>query len=393
MGVYAHKLIYLPIHYRGMPSKKQGEELRKIIKSVRDGTFEYKSKEPVTTDWAQYDQAQIYEMIYYLDNIRDLVDEADERIKERTPPRKRGPGRPPTDPAGVAKVLLLQTYVNSSNRLAEGFLLLFQEKLGIDCHFSYKTIERGYDKGQVNKILDEIVIITNESVEGKEETFSFDGTGFSASNKENYADKRQKQNSKKGGKKSKSASKEHADDSFPESNSVAKKGFSYAVLGVGVRHKLISGISISPNHSVGETTLFPEAFDQTLNCHPDPDSVLGDGIYGCRWITNLVSENHAIPYFLPRSNVTFKSKGALGWYDMLYSLWEDPQEWLENYHMRSISETVNSMVKCRFGAPLRKRLESRKETETRLKLVGHNIRRVGYLEIMGVVVPHWRGCA
>ena len=94
--------------------------------------------------------------------------------------------------------------------------------------------------------------------------------------------------------------------------------------------------------------------------------VLGDGIYGCRWITDLVSEKHATPYFLPRSNVTFKSKGALGWYDMLYSLWEDPQGWLEEYHMRSISETVNSMVKCRFGAPLRKRLESRKETETRL---------------------------
>ena len=115
-----------------MPSKKQGEELRKIIKSVRDGTFEYASKEPVTTDWAQYDHAQIYEMIYYLDNIRDLVDDADERIKMRTPPRKQGPGRPPTDPADVAKVLLLQTYVSSSNRLAEGFLLLFREKLGID---------------------------------------------------------------------------------------------------------------------------------------------------------------------------------------------------------------------------------------------------------------------
>ncbi|MEA3282677.1 MAG: hypothetical protein U9Q68_09010 [Euryarchaeota archaeon] len=125
-----------------MPSKKQGEELRKIIKSVRDGTFEYKSKEPVTTDWAKYDHAQIYEMIYYPDNIRDPACEADERIKKRTPPRKRGHGRPPTDPASVAKVLLLQTYVNSSNRLAEGFLLLFREKLGIGCHFSYKTIER-----------------------------------------------------------------------------------------------------------------------------------------------------------------------------------------------------------------------------------------------------------
>ena len=50
-----------------------------------------------------------------------------------------------------------------------------------------------------------------------------------SSNKENYADKRQKQNSKKGSKKSKSASKEQADDIFPESNSAAKKGFSETV--------------------------------------------------------------------------------------------------------------------------------------------------------------------
>ena len=380
-----------------MPPKQRGEELKKIVKSVRDGTFEYDGKEPVKTDWAQYDQAQIYEMINYLNNIRDRVDLADKRIKERTPPKKRGPGRPPTDPADITKTLLLQTYLESSNRLAEGFLLLFQEKLGISSSFSYKTIERGYDRERVNEILDEIIVITNESVEGKEETFSFDGTGFSSSNKENYADKRQKQNSKKNHKKSKSASsveKEPADDSFPKSNSAGtKKGFSYTVMGVGVQYKLISGISIRPDHSIGETTMFPEAFYQTINCHPNIDSVLGDGIYGCRWITNLVSENNATPYFLPRSNVTFESKGALGWYDMLYSLWEAPREWLENYHMRSISETVNSMVKCRFGAPLRKKLDSRKETETRLKLVGHNIRRVGYLEIMGDVVPHWRGCA
>jgi len=52
---------------------------------------------------------------------------------------------------------------------------------------------------------------------------------------------------------------EQADDSFPESNSSAKRGFSYAVMGVGVQYKLISGISISPDHSIGETTMFPEA--------------------------------------------------------------------------------------------------------------------------------------
>ena len=83
-------------------------------------------------------------------------------------------------------------------------------------------------------------------------------------------------------------------------------------MGVGVQYKLISGMSISPDHSIGETTMFPEAFGQTLDCHPHLNGVLGDGIYGCRWITDLVSGNHATPHFLPRSNVTFKSIGRRG---------------------------------------------------------------------------------
>ncbi len=127
----------------------------------------------------------------------------------------------------------------------------------------------------MNEIPDEIVVITNESVKGKEETFSFDGTGFSASNKENYSDKRQKHNSKKTHKKSNSANsveKEPADDSFPKSNLAGtKKGFSYVVMGVGVQYKLISGISISPDHSIGETTMFPETFGRTLRLPPRPE--------------------------------------------------------------------------------------------------------------------------
>jgi hypothetical protein len=47
------------------------------------------------------------------------------------------------------------------------------------------------------------------------------------------------------------------------------------------------------------------------------------------------------------------------------------------------------MVKCRFGATIRKRLEPRKETETKLKLVAHDIRRIGYIEALDDITPHW----
>ena len=372
-----------------MPSKYVGEELRELVKSVRDGTFEYKNRDKTEINWAKYDSAQIREMANYLNNLRDIVDEAGNRIRSRTIPEKRGPGKPETNPADIAKMLLLQTYTESPNRVAEGLLLLFQEKLGISRHFSYKTIERGYDREKVNEILDEVVAITNECVESEEKTCSFDGTGLSASNKENYADKRQKQNSKKNQKKSKPSNDDQSDDSFPITNLTSNRGFSYCVMGIGVQYKLISGISVSPDHSVGETTMFPEAYFQTLQSYPNLENVLGDGIYASRWITDLVSKTHLTPYFLPKSNVTFQSKGFTGWYDMLFSLWDDPQRWLEQYHMRSISETVNSMVKCRFGAMLRKKLDPRKATETKLKFVAHDIRRISYIETLYDIKPQW----
>ncbi|PWB51732.1 MAG: hypothetical protein C3F06_09985 [Candidatus Methanoperedenaceae archaeon] len=372
-----------------MPSKHIGEELREIIKNVRGGSLEYRNRDEAETDWAKYDSSQIKEMANYLDNLRGIVDEADRRIRGRTKAEKRGPGRPETNPADIAKTLILQTYTQSPNRVAEGLLLLFREKLGISEHFTYKTIERGYDRDGVNKILDEVVAITNECVENEEKTCSFDGTGFSASNKENYAAKRQKQNSIKNLKKTQSVNNEQCHDSFPISDSTSKMGFSYCVMGIGVQHKLISGMSVSPDHSIGETTMFPDVYYQTLQNYPNLENALGDGIYSARWITDIVSKSNVTPYFLPKSNVTFQSKGYAGWYDMLFSLWNDSQMWLEHYHMRSISETVNSMVKCRFGATLRKRLDPRKATETKLKLVAHNIRRIGYIEILNGIKPHW----
>jgi len=146
-----------------MASKNQGKELRDIISRIREGTFEYESRDEKKTNWTKYNQAQIHEMSDFLNNIRDLVGKAKIRIMGPTAPDIKKVGRPPIDPFDIVKVLLLQTYTGSPNRVAEGLLLLFGEKLGISKHFSYKTIERGYDKETVNDILDEVTKITNKN--------------------------------------------------------------------------------------------------------------------------------------------------------------------------------------------------------------------------------------
>jgi transposase len=90
-------------------------------------------------------------------------------------------------------VMLMQAYFGMPNRIAEGFLRLFGEKLGISSEFSYKTIERGYDPERSKKLLDEVLRIMNESGNPMEKVFSIDGTGDPNIMKVNYESKRSQQ--------------------------------------------------------------------------------------------------------------------------------------------------------------------------------------------------------
>ena len=74
-------------------------------------------------------------------------------------------GKPPAlfDEGLLGNASDLLYYFGMPNRIAEGFLRLFGEKLGVSSEFSYKTIERGYDPGRSKKLLDEVLRIMNES--------------------------------------------------------------------------------------------------------------------------------------------------------------------------------------------------------------------------------------
>jgi hypothetical protein len=61
---------------------------------------------------------------------------------------------------------------------------------------------------------------------------------------------------------------------------------------------------------------------------------------------------------------------------MLLFMLNSPQEYLEQYHLRSISETGNSMLVAYYPQPIRKRFNERKELESDLRIVVHNIRRL-----------------
>ncbi|WP_290705464.1 hypothetical protein, partial [Ferroplasma sp. Type II] len=188
-------------------AKKNIEDLRNLVKSVRDKSFPYEKRDQAERNWHLYDQAQVNEIADVLETIRDVVNIASSRIQEE----KRGAGRPPVPASDIVKVMLMQAYFGMPNRIAEGFLRLFSEKLGISSEFSYKTIERGYEPERSKKLLDEVLRIMNESGNSTEKIFSTDGTGDPATMKANYESKRSQQRIEKEKKK---GEKEQS-DSFP----------------------------------------------------------------------------------------------------------------------------------------------------------------------------------
>ncbi len=136
---------------------------------------------------------------------------------------------------------------------------------------------------------------------------------------------------------------------------------------------------------MGELSHFQKVIDQTLNNCPNFNTLSADGLYANRIVCAELENHNITPYILPRSNVTFRPKGVQLWKHMLYSLISNPQKWLESYHVRSISETGNSMLKMRKSTKIRKKLSERKGVEKALKFNIHNIRQISYLKYLA---PH-----
>ncbi|MHB8395608.1 MAG: transposase [Thermoplasmataceae archaeon] len=331
------------------------EDLRSIVKFVRDRSFPYRHREEKERNWHWYDQAHVNEIADVLETISDVVNIASSRI-----PRKRmGEGRPPVPSSDIVKVMLMQAYFGTPNLVAEGFLRLFGEKLGISSEFLYKTIERGYDPHRTREILDESLRIMNEAGNPLEKIFSTDGTGDPGTMKVNYESKRsqQKMEREKGRDKKDS-------DAFP--HTMGKHDFQYSSFSVGVHTKIISGFSTTDDHSTGELSPFPDVMAQTVGLYPQMEVMLGDALYSNRKICSIVDGYGITPYFLPKANATFRANGVASWKAMRYRFLEETQPWMEQYHMRSISESVNSMMK-------------RKRTEESLKINTHNLRQYCYL--------------
>ena len=347
-------------------------DLQNIVTAIRNKTFVYEEKEEKPRDWSKYDGAQLNEIADMFHAINLAVDIASERVRSREKKRKRLPGGPRIPPDDVAKLMLLQGYFGFSNRVATGFLKVFTA-IKFSTAFSYKTLERGYDPRCTRPILDELFRLTNEWSNFNETVCGIDGSGDPTTMKINYESKRTDQRKKKVGVKT----TQEVITTWPTTQ---KKGdFQYSVLSCGIHTKIIAGFSTTGNHHVGELSQAPDVMKQTSKNVPNLSIVVGDGLYANRPFCQLVYLCNAALYSIPKSNSTLRNRGYEDWSRMTYELVLDPQGFLDMFHNRSISETVNSMMKRREPTPIRKRLPWRKDSEEHLKKDLHNLRQSCYL--------------
>jgi len=76
-------------------------------------------------------------------------------------------------------MVLMAQYFGLSNRVAQGYMILFKEKIGLTTTYSYKTIERAYSDMETRQILEEVFELTNVPVQDLEHEFGSDATGLS----------------------------------------------------------------------------------------------------------------------------------------------------------------------------------------------------------------------
>jgi len=362
-----------------MAIRHKERRLQEIITQVREKKFAYEPRDKPQTDWKKYDSAQCHEIVNVLEFIRELVNVAEERVAAKNASKRQEKpfGRPPEiPPSDIAKVMLTQTYFGVANRVAEGLEILFSDRLGLRTEFSYKTIERGYDDLDVIELLDEVRVLTNEPVQDLEKIFSVDGTGYTTSNKQNYESDRSKQRKEQD-------PQEPQKDDFPK----ASRPYVSTSAIIGTAYKLYTSWACTTDPRVGERSLFDDVFDDAIQLHPNMETLTGDGIYANRPTCQKVGDANVTPVFLPARNVTMKKKGVIEWVQMLTRLVDTPQDYLRDYHNRSISETGYSMDKRAYPGAIHKRLRQRKETAASLRFLCHNVKRLAYLKYTSNEVP------
>ena len=121
-------------------------------------------------------------------------------------------------------------------------------------------------------------------------------------------------------------------------------------------------------------------FHRLINYLPTLRKVVGDKGYSSRKNCQLVADKKGKPYLAFKINTTSKSKGYSAWHISFRAYADNNSEWMNEYHIRSVVESVFASIKQCWGSEIRSKKGWLKRRELSMKVVAYNVKRVLYLK-------------
>jgi transposase len=134
-------------------------------------------------------------------------------------------------------------------------------------------------------------------------------------------------------------------------------------------------------------------FKRLIKDLPRIHRAVGDKAYSSRVNCQAVADKGGMPFLRFKTNATAKAKGYPAWQISFEAYSDNPDEWMDEYHIRSIVEAVISSIKRCFGPDIKSIKGWLKRRELAIKVLAYNIKRVLYIErAKDLGIPLWVSC-
>lgn len=134
-------------------------------------------------------------------------------------------------------------------------------------------------------------------------------------------------------------------------------------------------------------------FKRLIKDLPRLGKAAGDKAYSSRANCQAVADKKGKPFLCFKANATGKAKGYIAWQISFKAYTDNPDEWMDEYHIRSIVEAVFSSIKRCFGPNIKSIKGWLKRRELAIKVLAYNIKRVLYIgRAKELGIPFWVSC-
>ena len=292
-------------------------------------------------DWQAYNRAQVFEKELFERFLRELCDTI-EQPEQQT-------GRPRIRLADMVFSIAMKVYSTQSGRRAMTDIRRACSNANLTATPSFTSVFRYLEKPELKPVIISLIERSALPFTALEDVFALDSSGFASSTLGQW------RNAKWG-------------------TPFREQQWTKCHVMSGVLTNIVTAVDVTANAS-NDSPFLPQFVETTARCFVVRE-VLADKGYLSKKNIRAIDEVGAQP-FIPfkKNSVPFtKNHGrdrlweqALRYYNL------NRAEFLEHYHQRSNVETVFSMIKRKFGEPVRSKKPEARVNETLVKVLCHNI--------------------